>query len=155
MAYAFEDLAPHVLEVPVSGPQGPAGPQGAQGPAGPSGGAALSVVADSSIGGHRVVVLKASGAPEYADNTNSSHTNKVLGITLNAGNSGDTISVVRSGEVVEPTWNWTLDLPVFLGTNGLLTQSAPANPAVFSQVVGFPVDATTLFVTLREPLLLI
>lgn len=155
MAYVLEDLMPQVLEIPVSGPQGPAGPQGPQGPAGPSGGSALSVVAASAIGGHRVVVLDSAGAPVYADNTNSSHVHKVFGITLNAGNSGDTISCVRSGEVVESTWNWTLDLPIFLGTNGLLTQTAPANPAVFSQIVGFPVNATTLFVSLREPFLLI
>lgn len=144
-----------VLEVINSGPQGPAGPPGAQGPAGPSGGSALSVVAASSIGGHRVVVLNTAGEPEYADNTNSSHTNKILGITLNAGNSGDTLSVVRSGEVVEPTWSWTPNLPVFLGVNGLLTQTVPSTPAVFSQVIGFPTNATTLFVHLREPLLLI
>lgn len=144
-----------VLEIPVSGPQGPVGPQGPQGPAGPSGGAAINFTADSTIGGHRVIVLNANEAPEYADNSNSSHIHKVMGVTLNAGNAGDTISIVRSGEVVEPTWNWTLNSPVFLGTNGLLTQTPPQSPAVFSQIVGFPKTPTTLFVHLREPLLLI
>ena len=153
MSY-FKDPSPLVLEIPVSGPQGPAGPQGPQGPAGPSGGATYSVVTTSSIGGHRVVVLNGADLA-YASNTDLTHANKILGVTLNAGNSGDTISIVNNGEVIEPTWNWTSNLPIFLGTNGLLTQTPPANPAVFSQIIGFPTNATTMFVHLREPLLII
>lgn len=157
MAVYYPDSRPVVLKIPVAGPQGPTGPagtQGAQGPAGPSGGAAISVTAASAIGGHRIVVLDDAGAPAYASNQDINHLSKVLGMTLNAANPGDTLSIVRTGDVVEPTWNWTLNLPVFLGTNGLLTQTPPSTPALFSQVVGFPITATKMFVNIREPILL-
>jgi hypothetical protein len=41
---------------------------------------------------------------------------------------------------------------VYLGTNGLLTQTLPESPAVFSLIIGFPTTATTLFVAIREPI---
>jgi hypothetical protein len=42
---------------------------------------------------------------------------------------------------------------VYLGLNGLLTQVLPAE-ARFSQIVGFPLAADTLFLSFREPILL-
>lgn len=135
--------------VMAAGRQGPAG---AQGPIGPAGGSALPVVAGVALGGHRLVVLNASGQAIYADCTQPAHAGKVLGLTLGAIAAGDNGDVLRSGEVVEPSWNWTLDQAVFLGSNGLLTQTQPLTG--FSLIVGFPVSATKLFVSLREPLIL-
>ena len=133
------------------GAQGPAGPAGA---AGGSDNITVAVTASGAISGHTVVVLDATGAPQYADNTVLTDVGKVLGITLNGAASGSTVSIRRVGEVTEPTWNWALNQPVYLGGGGSLTQTAPVTPAVFLQVVGFPVAPTVLFVAIREPILL-
>ena len=151
------DGSVEVLEVPtpaadlveVAGPQGPPGPQGA---AGPSGGSAMLLTTNSALGGHRIVYM-AGGYPQYADCTAISHANHVLGMTLTATNSGDTASIVRNGDVTEPTWNWDTTKPVYLGTNGVPTQTPPSN-AAFSLIVGIPKTPTTLFVALREPIVL-
>ncbi len=131
---------------------GQQGPQGAQGPVGPVGGSSLSYLAGAALGGHRMVVLNSSQQAVYADNTNLAHANKVLGMTTGAVSMGDTASILYGGELVEPSWVWGLDQPVYVGTNGLLTQTPPV--AGFSQIVGFPIAANKLFVSLREPLIL-
>ena len=131
------------------------GPPGRPGSIGPAGGSALTVTASSALGGHRLVVLNASGLAVVADASIPEHAYKVLGLTLGAAAAGSSVDVLRSGELDEPSWHWTLDAPVFLGQNGLLTQDLPAPPSLFSLIVGFPVTTTKLFIALREPIYLI
>lgn len=135
--------------VVASGEQGPAG---APGPIGPTGGSALSYVAATPIGGHRVVALNASAKVIYADNTQMGQFGAVLGISLGAANADASVDILRMGEIEEPSWSWLLGQPVFLGTNGLLTQTPPTTG--FSLVVGFPVAPTRLFVSFREPVII-
>lgn len=137
----------HVVTMGQQGPQGPVGPIG------PTGGSALSVYAGEALGGNRIVVLDGAGQAYYATNADPTHFHRVLGMTLNSGAMGEPVSVIRNGEVIEPSWNWTLYIPVFLGTNGLLTQTQPSTG--FSLIVGFPVTTTKLFVSIREPIALI
>ena len=138
--------------VVASGAQGPAGRSGA---IGRTAGNALTVTAGISLGGHRMIVINTSGLAILADASIPEHAYKVLGLTLGAAASGSSVDVLRSGELDEPSWHWTLDAPVFLGQNGLLTQDLPAPPSLFSLIVGFPVTTTKLFVALREPIYLI
>lgn len=128
------------------------GPPGIQGPVGPFGGSALSYPAGEAIGGHRMVALNDSQQAMYADNTNLLHANKVLGMTTGAAAMGDMVSILTSGEMVEPSWAWALNKPIYIGSNGLLTQTPPVTG--FSQIVGFPIAANKVFVSLREPLIL-
>lgn len=131
---------------------GAQGPQGIQGPVGPVGGSALSYPAGDALGGHRMVVLNDSQQAIYADSTNLAHANKVLGMTTGAAALGDTASILSGGEVSEPSWNWFLNQPLYVGASGLLTQTPPV--AGFSQIVGFPIATNKVFVSLREPVIL-
>lgn len=128
------------------------GSRGPTGPAGPAGGSAITGIAGENLGGHRMVVSDALGRFVYASNDEPSHFHKVLGMTMGAVVAMDVANVLRMGEIEETSWNWTLDLPVFLSTNGLLTQTAPTTG--FSLIVGFPITTTKLFVSLREPITL-
>lgn len=129
------------------------GPPGATGPIGPSGGSALTVTAGPALGGHRLVVMDGADTAQYADPTNLSHAGIVLGMTVGAVVAGQPLNVIRLGEITEPTWNWTLNQPVYLGLNGVPTQTLPPT-AVFSLVVGFPITSTKLFVSIREPIVI-
>jgi hypothetical protein len=131
---------------------------GSQGPRGPAGSGSLFKIAGSSIGGQRIVVTSPTSNDQvlYGSNTTATHANLVLGITVNAASAGGTLEIVRSGEITESSWNWTLGAPIFLGTNGLMTQTAPVNPsALFSLVVAFPITPTKIYVSIREPIYLI
>lgn len=128
------------------------GQRGVDGAPGVAGGVVVQCTAGEALGGHRVVVLNAAAAAVYASNAVPEHLHKVLGLTTGAVILGAEVPVQTGGEMVEPTWAWTLDAPIFLGANGLLTQTPPV--AGFILVVAFPVTATKIFIKLREPLAL-
>ena len=136
----------------AAGQQGPAGPSGIPGPAG---GTAMVFTATTAIGGHRVLALNAANEVIYASNDTLGTAHKIIGMSLNAAAPGGAINVARGSEVIEPSWNWTTTLPVYLGTNGLLTQTPPVSPATFSLIVGFPTSATGLFLSVREPITIV
>lgn len=140
-------ISPDVVVIEVGMP-GPAGAPGAMGSAGST---ALTVTAGEALGGHRLVVLD-GGAAFYAGSDISHHAWRVAGLTLGAALPGAPVDVLRAGEVFEPTWSWDPLLPVFLSTNGQLTQVPPS--VGISLIVGFPVAPTKLFLSLREPITL-
>ncbi len=129
------------------------GLQGRPGLPGPPGGTAITVTATAPTGGHRLVLTDASGHLIYADSTVRSHALAVMGMTSGAADTGSPLNIVRSGYLEEPSWAWAPDQPVYLGLAGVPTQTLPP-AAVFSLIVGFPVTATKLFVSIREPIIL-
>ena len=127
------------------------GPPGPIGPIGPSGGSALSVTAGQDIGGHRLVLLNAQGDAIYADARQLSHAEVVVGLTVFAAVQGQSIDIVRAGIVEEPSWSWVADQPVYLGLDGVPTQTLPPG-ALFGLVVGFPIAPTKLFMSIKPPI---
>lgn len=120
-------------------------------PGGGSLGLAFDAIAGEAIGGHRGVILDAAGLAFYADQSNPAHMGLVAGISQGAAVLSDPVSIMVKGRLIEPTWNWTPFLPVFLGLNGLLTQVPPITG--FLLVVGTAFDATSLFVNPSQPLI--
>jgi len=113
-------------------------------------------VAGQDLGGHRVVAMAGDASAIYADCAVASHAGRLLGLTTGAASAGAPCIVAGATEVVEePSWSWTADAPVYLGHDGLLTQTVPAAPdALFSLVVGVALTPTKVLVSLREPLFL-
>jgi len=130
-----------------------AGVQGPPGPQGPAGGTAITAPAAQALGGHRAVVLNASGAADYADCTTPAHMGRFAGITAGAASAGQPVTIINAGPLTEPTWAWTPDAPVYLASSGLISQTPPATG--FLQIIGMTLSATTLFVSPREPLALL
>lgn len=91
----------------------------------------------------RVVTLDASGNAVYATNTSVADS-VVLGVTLTAANSGAAVGIRAFGIIEDNAWSFTKG-PVFLGTDGTLTQTAPTNGAVIVHV-GRALTSNTLFV---------
>lgn len=105
-----------------------------------------------ALGGHRAVRLLA-GQAIYADNAVVNDANIVLGITQGAVAAGALAQIQSSGLMTEPSWTWTADAPVFVGTNGTLVQPAPVTG--FSLVVGVATSATQIHIGARTPLVLL
>jgi hypothetical protein len=143
------------IDVITQGTQGLPGIQGQRGLPGPPGGATLEYIAGIAIGGHRAVILDGNGKLAYADAANLAHLGRIIGITVVAVDADASCQVQNFDQLDEPSWNWDTSKPVYLGLNGVLTQQVPALPgAKFSMVVGFPISSTSLFVNLREPIIL-
>ena len=139
----------------VEGLQGLPGPSGPPGRPGDPGGSLVQRQAQQALGGHRVVLMNANDRADYASNAVRNHSQRVIGLTVGAAAADETVLIQSFGELTEPSWNWVPDFPVFLGTNGLLTQAQPGFPAAkFQLVVGFPISNTTIFINLREPIFL-
>ncbi|MDP2786260.1 MAG: hypothetical protein Q8O38_16955 [Sulfurimicrobium sp.] len=130
--------------------QGPPGPQGIPGP---TGGSALQYLAGIALGGHRMVVLDDAGLAIYADKSIPAHAGKVLGMTTGAANPGELATIQTGGEMTEPSWSWLLNQPIYLGANGLLTQTPPVTG--ISLIVGFPITATKVFISIKQLIFLI
>lgn len=134
------------------------GEQGIQGDAGPGAGPVQSLiaVAGESLGGHRVVGIAHDGTYTYVDQTVHVDGFRAAGITTGAAALGAAVTIQTRGTLTEPSWNWTVDLPVFVGSNGVPTQTVPtlAGGALFSQMVGLALTATSIFVQMGVPIYL-
>lgn len=149
VANSFET---HVIAASIQGPPGGQGPPGPQGSPGPSGGISVTMSAQGPIGGNRLIAADASGKAVYADNTNTLHYGRVIGITLNAAVDGGSLSIATSGDVTEPSWNWSPGA-LYASTNGLLTQTPPSTG--FLQIVGVAIEPTRIVVNINNPIKLI
>jgi hypothetical protein len=114
-----------------------------------SGSNIVTLAAGTALGGHRAVIADGAGQALYADQSDTSHIGKVIGITTVAAMQGAPIEITQAGEVIEPSWNWSPG-KIFCGVNGLLTQTVPTSG--FIQVIGIALAATKMLVDLQTPL---
>ena len=133
--------------------QGPSGPRGLPGV---SGNSSYNYPCLENMSGHRAVILDSSGTKViYASSDTLSHGNAVIGISTNAAIANDNVMVIRDGAMMEPSWTWIPDQAVYLGLDGVLTQTPPSYPSdLFLLVIGFSVNPTTLFIKIGEPIIL-
>jgi hypothetical protein len=110
------------------------------------------LVASSPLGGHRVVILLSSDKIAYADATNISHANRVVGITTGAVSTNEEVYVQWGSEIEEPSWNWTPGDSIYVGANGVLTASTAG--LSFVQRVGHAITPTKIFLKISEAILL-
>ncbi len=103
-------------------------------------------LAAGTVGGQRAIVLLGNSAL-HADNTNAAHFGKCVGVSCHASVAGDMVDVQVFGPMVDPGWNWTPDGPVFVGADGVLTQTPPTSG--WLQRVGLANTATKLWVDLQ------
>lgn len=133
------------VRVDTGGRQGLPGPQG---PVGPAGGTTIEKMAAMPLGGQRIVRSTGTNMADYADNRYPEQGDDILGLTLAAAASGTMVAIANGNEVTEPSWDWTPQQPIYLGENGLMTQTPPepGGTAVFSVEVGFAQSPTTMMV---------
>ena len=99
-----------------TGPQGPPGPSGSAPTLG------ILLASGSPLSGHRAVVMVPGIGMRYADPLSDDDSGAQIGLLLQATSPGNVGNVQFSGLVEEPTWNWNYG-PIFLGLNGVLTQT--------------------------------
>ncbi|MBF0402101.1 MAG: hypothetical protein HQL90_15220 [Magnetococcales bacterium] len=129
-------------DITMRGPTGATGPPGNPGSPGGSGNQ-IVVRAGQVLGSHRAVLLDSTGHAVYADSSDVRHAGRLCGITAHAAVVDEFVTVHLVGEMIDSSWVWDLSRPVFLGTNGQLTQ-VPPNTG-FMQVIGQPITAQSLF----------
>lgn len=127
------------------------GPAGIQGLPGPAAGTSFTRAAAANVSGGKAVTLNAAGQCLHADGAKASMANSVVGISLNGGAPDADITIITNGgEIEETVWNWQANKPVFLGTDGALTQVAPTSGYLL--VVGVAVGPTRMLVKIQQPI---
>lgn len=140
-----EPIAVTVATVGVQGPSGAPGAGGAD--------AILTATTAQAISGHFVVTINDSGLMDYASANDSADVNRPLALTEGAWASDMVATAVMFGVVMEGSWSWTPGVPIWLGDNGLPTQTLPGD-AVFQREVAEVINATTIFISPRPPIAL-
>ena len=107
----------------------------------------ITRVAGEDIGGNRAI--RSDGF--YADNTdNLDLASSCIGISIGAVSTSQSISIKITGIMTEPTWSWASSSPVYLGINGVLTQTPPI--AGYVQQLGIALSATELLIEVEQPI---
>jgi hypothetical protein len=116
------------------------------------GDAVTTATASINLSALRAVILDNAGQFAYADSGTPSHAYRVAGILPYAISQGAEGIAYRLGEITDAVWNWTRGSPIYLGTNGQLTQTPPATGILL--VLAQPVSATTINLLQPVPILL-
>ena len=115
-----------------------------------SSGNILTKKAGEAIGGHRVVKLENDKA-YYADSSVSSDAYKVAGITTGATEAEEDCLITTYGEVEEVSWSWEEGKPIFLGGNGILTQTCPETGFILQ--IATVINLKKIFINIKIPLI--
>lgn len=115
-----------------------------------SGDTSASGTAGEAISAKRVVKLF-NGLMYLADATNLADVGKVVGITLNAGSAGDSITYQYSSTIDDTAWTW-VEGPIYLGSAGQLTQSLVG--LTFLQQIGIAIGETEMLIDIEPAIIL-
>lgn len=108
----------------------------------------FDLIASSAIGGDRLIGV-VNGYAVYAD---SDLGIPAIGISTNAVNAGDNVAIAFAGKRTITSANFNTNQPVFLGVNGLLTQTAPTTGIL--QRIGIAQDSNNLIIDISQSLVL-
>ena len=125
------------------------GPVGATGPVGPSSGAGYTLPTAIPIGGNRALATDNSFAV-YADSSVISKS--CVGISMGAVSAGDDVTLQSGGKMTVTGAGWTAGSPVYLSTNGTLTQVEPVTG--MSQVLGVAHGSDVIIIEVQKPVIL-
>ncbi len=121
------------------------------------GGASVVVESDSlKIGSYTanedISALKIVKADDQASISLSSpddYTNaSSLGVALTAGTVGSQIEVLRIGKLIDASFNFTLNEPLFLTDNGNITNNLSSES--FATNIGYGLGAGAIFIDIQE-----
>ncbi len=110
-----------------------------------------SRIAAVALAGHRAVVLDAQGEAQYADNTDLTHVDRVIGITTQAVVQGAQVAIQSVGRLGGLA-GLTPNTGIWLSTNGQLTQTPPTTG--FAQRLGWADSTSSIIITIGEAIVL-
>lgn len=117
-----------------------------QGPPGPPGDS-ISLPSAIAASGHRVMSAQADGTLAYADQTNP-ELMAVAGFTTSAVEAGGLTVLKSTGLLDWPAANLTPWAPLFLGVDGMVTETAPVTG--WSKRVATAVAVDRIFIHLEQ-----
>ncbi len=133
--------------------KGAKGDKGDKGDPGPVGGRMLKRARGPLSGGKVVRVVDDGDHVDVASALVAADAAAVVGLTLQSAVAAeDQVEVAHAGELEDSAWSFVPG-PVYLGVNGVLTQTRDSSWA-FLRIVGTAVSPTKMMINLRPPVFL-
>lgn len=107
------------------------------------------VEAGESIPLFRVCYVRGDQAFVASNDMAIAYANLIQGIAVSTANEGDLVQIQLAEKIYNSEWNFTKGKPVFLGTNGNVTQTPPQSGLLCE--LGLAVDNSMLFLDIEEP----
>jgi hypothetical protein len=95
------------------------------------------------------VIYADDGFARYASADDETTAFRIAGITTHAASPYADVQILTDGPLTEPSWNWDINRPIFLGINGVMTQDIEAE-AAYIRVVGFPTGSQSMLVDIQD-----
>jgi hypothetical protein len=142
---SIEEQAATIIEVIKEGPIGPQGDAGT----------VIEAIAGDNISALKIV--RAVNATDVIESDASSTfaNAKCLGITLTGASVGNLIRIQFFGAVGDASFNFPVNAPLYLTTDGNITDVAPDGVTYnFNTTIGYSLGAGAIFIDLQEPIAL-
>ena len=97
---------------------------------------------------YKLVALNANGETILASALEISQVDKILGVLDNVSET------VTFGGITNPTWTWTPEQSLYLGSNGAIVTTSTIDGAAFSLKIGYAISATKAFIKIGTPIVL-
>ena len=97
---------------------------------------------------YKIVAINTNAETILASTLDLTQANKVVGV-LDANNE-----TVTLGTLTNPSWTWTSDESLYLGSNGDIVITPTIDGALFSLKIGYALSATKIFVKIGTPIVL-
>jgi hypothetical protein len=115
----------------------------------------ISRVASETISAMQLVKSDNSTHVSLSTSNGSFEDSEVLGLALGSANIGQFVDILIFGAVQDNSFSFTLNEPVFLGVNGLVTQSIPVLLTSSHFVrIGKAIAVDELFLNIEQPIVL-
>jgi hypothetical protein len=109
----------------------------------------LNVQFSNSTGAtYKVVALDSTANTILASASDITQVDKILGILDSSGQT------VTFGSITNPSWTWTPEQSLYLGSNGDVVTTSTINGAAFSLKLGYAISATRAFIKIGTPIIL-
>lgn len=105
-------------------------------------------VGENPVNMYSIVYLTNDGTIQIADSSILSHENRIVGISLQDGNSGEQILVKKTGNIRNNSWNLATGSAYYLENNGNITDAIPLNG--FIQKIGIAKSSTELILQIID-----
>ena len=97
---------------------------------------------------YKIVALNANAQTVLATSLEIGQIDRVLGVLDNAGET------VTFGAITNPSWTWTPEQSLYLGSNGTIATTSTIDGAAFSLKIGYAISSTKAFIKIGTPVVL-
>jgi hypothetical protein len=106
------------------------------------------VFTNNSAGAYKIVALNANAETIVASSLDISIIDKILGVLANTGQT------VTFGSITNPSWTWTPEQSLYLGSSGNIVTTSTIDGAAFSLKIGYAISSTKAFIKIGTPVVL-